>query len=119
MADELRPVVDPQPGRGAVAGHEFGEQAHDAGGGQGKIDLDAAQFAVPVLDHVQGAEAPPVGQGVAPEVERPAQVGRGGLLERALDTFGQPPSSKRVGKPVNCMCFMQQNKNFYCMKYMQ
>ena len=34
VADEFRPVVDPQPGRGAVAGHEFGEQAHDAGSGR-------------------------------------------------------------------------------------
>ena len=69
LADKFGVVVDPDAGRCAVAADQLREQGHDPRSGQRKIHLSAEPFPVPVLDHVQGAEATATGERIAPEVQ--------------------------------------------------
>lgn len=68
---------------------QAGEQGYHPRGGQGKIDFDAEYLPVPFLDHVQGAEAAAIRQRIAPKVERPADVGLDGCLQRPFDACRQ------------------------------
>ena len=68
-ADELGPVIAAQLLRPAVLLDQLGQQAHHTGRWQGEVHFDAEHLAVEIIDDVERAESPAVGQRVAGKVQ--------------------------------------------------
>lgn len=70
----LRAVIAPN-GRGlASPADDLLDGAHHAFDGQRKVDINVQRLAVQVINHVEHPKAAPVGELVAPQVQRPTLV---------------------------------------------
>jgi len=91
LADEFRPVVEPQALRLAAGLDQFVERTDDPGGRQAGVDLDPQRFAVEVVVDVEDPKTSTRPQGIGHEVCRPRVIGSQRDSERRLNAIRQPP----------------------------
>lgn len=88
--NKLRPVVHPDAPWLLPPFNQVIQHPHHPVALQGEVNLDVKRLPVKVVHHVEGAEFPSVGQGIAHKVNRPGVVHLLWHLQGLLYPLGQP-----------------------------